>query len=51
MLLKARIIQSTIIGLMSGALYFGDGTLDYMDPTNWQTIIGMFFLLSVASIL
>jgi hypothetical protein len=51
LLLKARLVQTIVIGLMIGGLYFASGEGDYIDLKNWETITGMFFLLSIASLI
>lgn len=51
MLFKSRIIQSVILGLYVGGVYFGAGERDYLVKTNWYAIIGFFFFMCIASLM
>lgn len=51
MLFKSRFIQSIILGLYIGGVYFDAGRRDYVTQTNWVAIIGFFFFIGIGSLM
>lgn len=51
MIFQSRLIQSIILGLYCGGVYFGIGNNDYTQKINWYAIAGFFFFISIASMM
>lgn len=51
MLFKSRFIQSIILALYIGGVYFDTGRRDYTTQANWVAIIGFFFFTAIASLM
>lgn len=51
MMIKSRLIQSTIMGVYIGGLYFGIGHTAYTNFTDAYALIGFLFFISIASMM
>ena len=47
MLFKAKLFQSIFMALIIGGIYFDVGTKDYTQRTNWQSITGFLFFMTI----
>lgn len=50
-LFRAKILQSIFMALFVGGLFFDIGTKDYTQRTNWQSITGFLFFLTINSMM
>lgn len=51
MLFKAKVLQSIFMALFIGGLFFDIGTTDYTQRTNWQSITGFLFFMTINSMM
>lgn len=51
MLFRAKIFQSIFMALFVGGLFFDIGLKDYTQRTNWQSITGFLFFLTINSMM
>ena len=49
MMLKSRLIQSLVMGLYAGGLYFRLGDEDYESVVRWYSLVGFLYFLSMSS--
>lgn len=50
MLVKSRLMQTIIMGLYVGGLFFADGG-NYLKTSRWMSISGFFFFLSITNLM
>jgi hypothetical protein len=51
MLFKSRFIQSLVLGLYVGGVFFALGQDDYTNQNNWFAIEGFFFFMNISSMM
>lgn len=49
MMLKSRLIQSVVMGLYAGGLYFRIGEENYDNLPRWYSLVGFLFFLAMSS--
>lgn len=51
MLLQSRIVQSFILGLLVGGVYFSIGSKNYREQQYWYSIIGFYFFYTIGALM